>query len=81
MNSRLRGAKTRREVHYGWRTPTSWAEATATGAGDLAGSAAASIADADLDHYPVDDHEPGQIVRIKEHPAVPMTVDLSLIHI
>ncbi|GAA3031677.1 ribosome-associated translation inhibitor RaiA [Gordonia defluvii] len=78
MNSRLRRAKTRREVHYGLRTPTSLAEATATGAGDLAGSAAASIADADLDHYPVDDHEPGQIVRIKEHPAVPMTVDDAL---
>ena len=26
----------------------------------------------------VDDHEPGQIVRTKEHPAKPMTVDDAL---
>ena len=26
----------------------------------------------------VDDHTPGQIVRVKEHPAVPMTVDDAL---
>ena len=26
----------------------------------------------------VDDHEPGRIVRVKEHPATPMTVDDAL---
>ena len=78
MDSRLRRVKSRREIHYGVRTPTSLAEATATGAGDLAGSAAASVAEADVDHYAIDDHEPGQIVRVKEHPSVPMTVDDAL---
>ncbi|MFT4199617.1 ribosome hibernation-promoting factor, HPF/YfiA family [Gordonia sp. (in: high G+C Gram-positive bacteria)] len=80
LDSRLRRAKTRREIHYGLRTPTSLAEATATGAGDLAGSAADSVAAAERDQakYEVDDHEPGQIVRVKEHPAVPMTVDDAL---
>ncbi|MFT3900766.1 MAG: ribosome-associated translation inhibitor RaiA [Gordonia sp. (in: high G+C Gram-positive bacteria)] len=80
LDSRLRRAKTRREVHYGLRTPTSLAEATATGAGDLAGSAADSkaAAEADAAKYDVDDHDPGQIVRTKEHPAVPMTVDDAL---
>ncbi|GED99498.1 ribosome hibernation-promoting factor, HPF/YfiA family [Gordonia crocea] len=78
MESRLRRTKTRREVHYGLRTPTSLAEATATGAGDLAGSAADSVAEADVDRYAVDDHEPGQIVRVKEHPGEPMTVDDAL---
>ncbi len=78
MDSRLRRAKSRREVHYGMRTPTSLAEATASGAGDLAGSAAASVAAAEVDRYAVDDHEPGQVVRVKEHPAIPMTVDDAL---
>ena len=41
-------------------------------------SVAGTVADADVDHYAVDDHEPGQVVRVKEHSAVPMTVDDAL---
>lgn len=78
MESRLRRAKTRREIHYGLRTPTSLAEATANGAAEPVASVAATVADADVDHYAVDDHEPGQVVRVKEHSAVPMTVDDAL---
>ncbi|GAB09967.1 hypothetical protein GOARA_050_00290 [Gordonia araii NBRC 100433] len=83
MDSRLRRVKSRREIHYGLRTPTSLAEATANGLGDLAGSAEAtkSAAAADqepADKYAVDHYEPGQVVRVKEHPAVPMTVDDAL---
>ena len=77
MESRLRRAKTRREIHYGLRTPTSVAEATANGVASV-NSVAGTVADADVDHYAVDDHEPGQVVRVKEHSAVPMTVDDAL---
>jgi Sigma 54 modulation/S30EA ribosomal protein C terminus len=31
-----------------------------------------------VDGVAVDDHEPGRIVRTKEHPATPMTVDDAL---
>ncbi|QKT08124.1 ribosome-associated translation inhibitor RaiA [Gordonia sp. X0973] len=80
LGTRLRRAKSRKEISYGLRTPTSLAEATATGAGALAGSTADTLAAAarDQEKYEVDGHEPGQIVRTKEHSAVPMTVDDAL---
>src|SRR4029453_12048306 len=66
--------------HYGDKTPVSLATATAvvppleqtvkaeaTEPQDHAGAA--------QNH---DDHEPGRIVRTKEHPATPMTVDDAL---
>jgi ribosomal subunit interface protein len=74
LESRLRRSKDRRKVHYGDKTPVSLAQATAldplpeTRADDSSQS----------DGVGVDDHEPGRVVRTKEHPAKPMTVDDAL---
>ena len=80
LESRLRRSKDRRKIHYGDKTPVSLAEATAvtplpdTGEALIQGSSASS----QVDGLAVDDHEPGRIVRTKEHPAKPMTVDDAL---
>lgn len=74
LESRLRRSKDRRKIHYGDKTPVSLAEATAMAplsepqAGDSSEPYATGL----------DDHEPGRIVRVKEHPATPMTVDDAL---
>lgn len=74
LERRLRQAADRRRVHYGRRTPTSVATATAatvdSSAEVLAPPGPASGEDAD--------EGPGRIVREKEHPAKPMTVDQAL---
>jgi ribosomal subunit interface protein len=76
LESRLRRVKDRRKVHYGDKTPVSLAAATAVippepafetetnGATEREGS----------DGH----HEPGRVVRTKEHPAKPMSVDDAL---
>jgi ribosomal subunit interface protein len=77
LESRLRRVKDRRKVHYGDKTPVSLAAATAVVPtpeplhnGDTNGAA---------DHDGVDEHhEPGRVVRTKEHPAKPMSVDDAL---
>jgi ribosomal subunit interface protein len=80
LESRLRRGKDRQKVHYGDKTPVSVREATAVApdletafdpAGSVAGAEAAASA-------PAEDHEPGRIVRVKEHPAEPMAVDDAL---
>jgi ribosomal subunit interface protein len=77
LESRLRRSKDRRKVHYGDKTPVSLAQATAlnalpetplTGADDTLHTDGAAV----------DDHEPGRVVRTKEHPAKPMSVDDAL---
>ncbi|GAA2066066.1 ribosome hibernation-promoting factor, HPF/YfiA family [Williamsia deligens] len=73
MQSRLRRTKDRRRVHHGLRTPTSVAAATAELPPPLDGTEQPAWA-ADL---PEPD-EPGRIVRVKDHPAVPMTTDDAL---
>lgn len=76
LEARLRKSKDRRKIHYGDKTPVSLHEATALDRLDAAfarteiGAAPTEVA--------VDDHEPGRIVRTKEHPATPMTVDDAL---
>jgi ribosomal subunit interface protein len=77
LESRLRRSKDRRKVHYGDKTPVSLAQATAL---DPLPSMAAAPADDTLqtDGAAVDDHEPGRIVRTKDHPAQPMSVDDAL---
>jgi ribosomal subunit interface protein len=80
LESRVRRGKDRRKVHYGDKTPVSLHEATAVSKLDLAeafkpGTAASPDGQA-TDQAP--DHEPGHIVRVKEHPAKPMTVDDAL---
>lgn len=76
LESRLRRGKDRRKVHYGDKTPVSLAEATAVAPNTEAFKADDAFAHehdgAGLDHVP------GQIVRTKEHPAKPMTVDDAL---
>jgi ribosomal subunit interface protein len=73
LESRLRRSKDRRKIHYGDKTPVSLHEATAITLPPEAPSddqAAAPLAG--------DTHEPGKIVRTKDHPALPMTVDDAL---
>jgi len=73
LERRLRQAADRRRVHYGRRTPTSVATATA---------AAVNSATQSAEPEPVSaedaDDGPGRIVREKEHPAKPMTVEQAL---
>jgi ribosomal subunit interface protein len=80
LEGRLRRSKDRRKVHYGDKTPVSVAEATAANplpnATDAAGVTDTTAPQ--LDGAVVDDHIPGRIVRTKEHPAKPMTVDDAL---
>ena len=73
LERRLRQAADRRRVHYGRRTPTSVATATA---------AAVNSATQSAEPEPVSGEDaedgPGRIVREKEHPAKPMTVEQAL---
>ncbi|BBZ45546.1 ribosome hibernation-promoting factor, HPF/YfiA family [Mycobacterium parmense] len=74
LENRLRRAKDRRKVHYGDKTPVSLAAATAV----------VPQTERRPEPPPVErngiepEHEPGRIVRTKEHPATPMTVDDAL---
>jgi ribosomal subunit interface protein len=74
LESRLRRSKDRRKVHYGDKTPVSLAQATALG--PLPETHADDTLQSDA--VGVDDHAPGRVVRTKDHPAKPMTVDDAL---
>ena len=83
LDARLRRAADRRRVHHGRRTPQSvrLSGNTADAAADL--TAAESIdRDRELAEGPyvtdLDEHLPGRVVREKQHPATPMTVDQAL---
>jgi ribosomal subunit interface protein len=75
LENRLRRVKDRRKVHYGDKTPVSLAAATAVPPPEPQRVP---------DTPPVEQdgadaaHEPGRVVRTKEHPATPMTVDDAL---
>lgn len=73
LESRLRRAKDRRKIHYGDKTPTSLHEATALPPLPPTPAPASDQVDGAADV-----HEPGRIVRTKDHPAVPMSVDDAL---
>lgn len=93
LENRLRRAHDRRKVHQGRRKPISVAEATANDANrqvatgrsgsllleeapDESAEYFAEVPEQRLsDEYA---EEPGRIVREKEHPATPMTVDQAL---
>jgi ribosomal subunit interface protein len=92
LQTRLRRAADRRRVHHGTRTPTSVAAVTGRAA-NATGEPLAGLATAVLDPpgegadraqepgaaaVHDDDHTPGRIVREKEHPAKPMSVDQAL---
>jgi ribosomal subunit interface protein len=80
LDHRLRREADRRRVHHGRRTPASVrlagntaAEMDAMGALDRDRQLADGPYVTDLD-----EHLPGRIVREKQHPATPMTVDQAL---
>ena len=78
LESRLRRGRDRQKVHYGDKTPVSLREATAAPL-DLADAFKPVEPATDGQAAPhAEETEPGQIVRIKEHPARPMTVDDAL---
>jgi ribosomal subunit interface protein len=79
LEGRLRRVKDRRKVHYGDKTPVSLAAATATVPPE-------PVRETDANDAPEHDggsltsghHVPGRVVRTKEHPAKPMSVDDAL---
>jgi ribosomal subunit interface protein len=77
LENRLRRSKDRRKVHYGDKTPVSLHQATAVVDAVEAFTPKKESAPA-VEQAAVEDHEPGRIVRTKEHPAKPMTVDDAL---
>jgi ribosomal subunit interface protein len=82
LNTRLRRAADRRRVHRGRHAPVSVAAATAPLAalsdGFESPSGGVSVAEAEAAAERHDDDQPWHIVRMKEHPADPMTVDDAL---
>jgi hypothetical protein len=75
LERRFRQAADRRRVHHGRRTPPSLG-AIAADPVPAAGSGPEAADDAAQTAEQLDG--PGQVVRIKEHPAKPMTVDQAL---
>jgi len=71
LERRFRQAADRRRIHHGRRTPPSVAKVTATLPADTV------VASVPTEPEDVPDG-PGRIVREKEHPAKPMTVDDAL---
>ncbi|MGE5696411.1 MAG: ribosome hibernation-promoting factor, HPF/YfiA family [Candidatus Sericytochromatia bacterium] len=78
LENRLRRSKDRRKVHYGDKTPVSLAEATAVIPPPDSASLHTAAPSDGIDLGGADEHEPGRIVRTKEHPSTPMTVDDAL---
>jgi ribosomal subunit interface protein len=82
LENRLRRAADRRRVHHGRRTPAS-VRLTGNSAvdGDMAAAGALDL-ERKLAEGPhltdLDEHLPGRVVREKQHPATPMTVDQAL---
>jgi ribosomal subunit interface protein len=77
LESRLRRVKDRRKVHYGDKTPVSLSAATAAAPAPEPAFNAEPAASPDADGAD-GQHEPGQVVRTKEHPTKPMSVDDAL---
>lgn len=76
LENRLRRVKDRRKVHYGDKTPVSLAAATAAvpPPEQLNGAPTAQPGPDGVNGC----HEPGRIVRTKEHSGTPMSVDDAL---
>jgi ribosomal subunit interface protein len=79
LNTRLRRVADRRRVHRGRHAPVSVAAATAPLAAEAGFTrSSATVAEAtETDEFEAED-QPWRIVRMKEHPADPMTVDDAL---
>ncbi len=81
LENRLRRANDRRRVHHGRRTPASVRldAAPMDAATPAVEALSRDRALAEGQHVTdLDEHLPGQIVREKVHPAIPMTVDQAL---
>jgi ribosomal subunit interface protein len=78
LENRLRRSKDRRKIHYGDKTPVSVAEATKVVDPDAFLPPVPAAEEAAEQNGAAPEHEPGHIVRMKEHPANPMTVDDAL---
>ncbi len=74
LENRLRRVKDRRKVHYGDKTPISVCEATAAPPPQQNGVPKSDPPN----ERNAGEHQPGRIVRTKEHPANPMSVDDAL---
>jgi len=74
LEARLRRGKDRRKIHYGDKRPVSVAEATAAIPPDFD----LPTQSAPPSDVAVDEHIPGRVVREKEHPDRPMTIDDAL---
>jgi ribosomal subunit interface protein len=78
LENRLRRAADRRRVHHGRRTPAS-VRVTGNSAADVGGVLDLDRELAEGPHVTdLDEHLPGRVVREKQHPATPMTVDQAL---
>ena len=79
LDNRLRRAADRRRVHHGRRTPASvrMADNTALGV-EATLDLDRRLADGGPHVTDLDEHLPGRVVREKQHPATPMTVDQAL---
>ncbi|GAA2466295.1 ribosome-associated translation inhibitor RaiA [Nocardia seriolae] len=79
LESRLRRLKDRRRVHHGDQTPISVSEATAGLLDDSLFAANGGVAhEHSADEAEGESAGPGHVVRVKQHPAIPMTVDDAL---
>lgn len=79
LEGRLRRGKDRRKVHYGDKTPVSVRQgAVAMLPVELAEAFTPNPAGPAVEQIAAEEHEPGRIVRVKEHPGKPMAVDDAL---
>ena len=77
LEARLRRGKDRRKIHYGDKTPVSLAEATAVAPAFSTPRRGVARAP-NWPRWRSTTTNPGRVVRTKEHPAKPMTVDDAL---
>jgi ribosomal subunit interface protein len=81
LDSRLRKAADRRRIHRGRHAPVSVAAATAGLASPVPAGSWPVNAGSEPDGWEAqDDNQPWRIVREKEHPGEPMTVEDALFH-
>lgn len=80
LENRLRKSADRRRVHRGRRTPVSVASATAplVDGAEFDNTGSVAVLDRTATADEAEDTGPGRIVREKEHPGTPMTVDDAL---
>ena len=79
MERSLRKVKVRREISMGGhRAPKSTGQIAAELAAEAEQARVTQEAQPEVDPYAVEEQLPGQVVRTKEHPATPMSVDDAL---